>query len=183
MEDRNQRLEKALFDVSRRMPLKQAAITHSIPRTTLRDKYQGRYKKNVKGPDTNLPECYERSICSWIQTCNRAGFPVSKIQLINTMQELVEKNKIETKFKDNKPGYKWVLLFLARYPILSVRTSQTLVRARAEVTVENLEAWFRDVKNYIENEELQDVLDDSRRIFNCDETAFFFGSKYWKGFG
>lgn len=173
MGDQNQRLEKALFDVSRGMPLKRAAITHSIPRTTLRDKYHGRYKKNVKGPDTNLPESYEKSICTWIQTCNRAGFPVSKVQLINTVHELVVKNNIETKFKDNKPGYKWVSLFLARYPILSVRTSQTLVRARAEVTVENLESWFRDVKNYIETEELQEALDDSRRVFNCDETAFF----------
>lgn len=44
---------------------------------------------------------------------------------------------------------------------------------RNEVKEESIRLWFGRVRQYFEQNNLIEVLDDPARIFNCDETGFF----------
>ncbi|XP_049307835.1 uncharacterized protein LOC125777328 [Bactrocera dorsalis] len=76
-------------------------------------------------------------------------------------------------FKNNIPDRKWLQGFLKRNPTVSQRVSQSLTVSRASVTESSIRSWFKRVYQYLENNNCLDVLEDSTRIFNCDESAFF----------
>ena len=72
------------------------------------------------------------------------------------------------------PGKKWFQNFLLRHPELSCRVSQNLTKSRAILSEVVIRNWFNQIKTYINNEKDVSILEDPRRIFNCDETAFFY---------
>lgn len=39
--------------------------------------------------------------------------------------------------------------------------------------------WFFEVKYFLNEEELDNILDDPKMILNCDEMAFFFSPKIY----
>lgn len=89
------------------------------------------------------------------------------------MKELKQNNP----FKDDKPGRTWLTSFLKRNPEVSVRVAQNLTSTRSAVTKEAIEKWFQEVFSYLQENNLDEVLKDPRRVFNADETAFFLNPK------
>lgn len=71
-----------------------------MPRTTLRNKLSGRTadKSGVFGPKPELGEV-EAAIVSWIEDCAKAGFPVNKQVLLNSVQLYVKKESLNTPLK------------------------------------------------------------------------------------
>lgn len=63
-------------------------------------------------------------------------------------------------------------LFKKRHPEISVRTPQSLIKTRL-VIKSQVESWFTEVEQYLEDKNLSKALNDPRRVFNADETAFF----------
>ncbi|KAJ8956456.1 hypothetical protein NQ318_010770 [Aromia moschata] len=75
-------------------------------------------------------------------------------------------------FTDGKPGQKWYINFMKRHPEISKREAEGVNRARAVITEEYLRAWFRDLHEYLETNNIADVMSDPSRVFNGDESGF-----------
>ena len=52
------------------------------------------------------------------------------------------------------------------------RTSEAVTAASSCVSEKNIKKWFDEVKEYIKDNNLEEVMNDPSRIFNGDETGF-----------
>lgn len=89
------------------------------------------------------------------------------------MTKLLKELDWKNDFRNGIPGKHWYQGFLARNPSISQRVTQVLTAARIAATEEKIRAWFVQVQQYLEENNLLDILEDPTRIFNCDESAFF----------
>lgn len=169
----NAQVAEALSSIRQGMSIYKASRQYNIPETTLRSKRDELYENEHCGkqPVLNLNE--ERQIVDWIHYLGKCGFPVTKNQLLHTVSKLVENLQRPNPFKDGMPGKKWFSGFMLRHPAVSKRVAQNLQSSRNEVTEVALRAWFDRVGSYFKENDLLHVLQDPKRIFNCDETGFF----------
>lgn len=168
-------VEKAV-DVVRRegMSIAAAAKSFGIPKSTLQDKVNGKYSLDARigRPSVLTPE-EEKLIVNWIVDIAKAGFPVTKDALVSSVSRLVKDLGRDNPFTESVPGEKWYKLFLNRHQNISERVSQALTTSRANVTENQLRGWFSEVKDFLREKNLLGILEDPRRIYNADETAFF----------
>lgn len=167
----------AIEDANRGMAYKTAARLHGVPRITLMDKHKGKVpiKAKMGAASVFSPE-QEDQIVVWVRHMAKTGFPLSKETFLNSAGKLAKELKL--KFGENeRPGRKWLSLFLARHPEISFRVSQNLTAMRRTVSQENINSWFKEVENYLKDNFLLEILEDRRRVFNTDETAFFLNPK------
>lgn len=173
-----QDLQNALLAVENGMSFYKASQIYNIPKTTLLYKKSGKTPMARRmGPETILSEEEENLIVKWIFYVGDRGFPVSKDYLLDSVQVLVKKSKRPNPFSNNRPGRKWYEAFLRRHPEISVRVSQNLTNSRSQVTEEKIRMWFSEVKTYLESNSYISITKDPRRIYNCDESAFFLSPK------
>lgn len=172
-------LQKALSEINNgTMTVYKASKIYKVPRQTLYDKVNDKYKKqNRTGAPTVLSQKEEALIVDWVIMMAQIGFPVTKDILVQSVRKLVAELGRANKFKEGYPGRHWFEGFLKRNPEISKRVCQPLTTARVSATEEKIKAWFRRVQQYFENNDLSEVLKDPSRIFNCDESAFFFCPK------
>lgn len=171
-------MENAVAAVRGGMPALQAAKNFKVPRTTILDKVNGRVPLKRKiGPDTVLTTVEEHHLVNWMIQSSKCGFPVTKNQLLESVQMLIKELGRETPFTNGKPGRRWFESFMRRHPELSQRISQNLTKARANVTEDKLRAWFAEIEEYIQTNDLKEIWSDPKRVYNCDETAFFLSPK------
>ncbi|KAG5881526.1 hypothetical protein JTB14_008452 [Gonioctena quinquepunctata] len=167
-----QQMQNALADVSRGIPVATAAKHHGTPRITLLYKSKGESPNfREMGPESFLTREEESVLVEWIISVGRVGFHVTKDQLLNSVRNLVEQSKRKTPLKNNRPGRNWYKSFLKRHPEISTRVAQNLTSSRANVTQQQLLNWFEEPNNHI------DILNNSSRVFNAYETAFFLNPK------
>lgn len=167
-------LKKALDAIDGGMPILKASKIFNIPRTTLTYKHKGIYPKQCrKGPPTNLTPGEEKSLVKWLDHIGDCGFPATKTQLLDSVEMLMKEFNRPNNFINNRPGNKWYSCFMNRHPELSVRMSQNISEA-------NIRNWFGEIENYLKNNNFYHILNDSKRVFNADETAFFFNPKIKK---
>ncbi|XP_011863938.1 PREDICTED: uncharacterized protein LOC105559902 [Vollenhovia emeryi] len=151
---------------------REAAAQFGIPRSTLYKKFtKARPVEARKGPATILTTEEEDLLCQWVLFCSESGYPVTKAMLLTSVQKLVKELDRKTPFKNNKPGRHWYDGFCRRHPQITTRVSQNLVTSRADVSVEALEKWFADVKEYLLSIDMFNQ--HPSRYFNLDESAFF----------
>lgn len=122
------------------------------------------------GPPTVLTDEEEKQLVKWVFHMHKAGYPVTKTQIINSVAILIKEIKRDNPFKNGRPGRSWLDSFLRRHPELSQRVSQNLTSSRASVTEEALRGWFAEINSYFVENGLCNI--DSSRIYNCDESAF-----------
>lgn len=171
--------EKAIEDIKmNKLSLRKASMLYKIPRTTLADTIKQKYNKSgLMGAPTVLSSSEELILVKWVIEMGELGFPVTTTQLLDTVSKLVVNLKRENPFKNNIPGKKWLAGFLNRHPDLSKRVSQSLTPSRAAISEQNIRGWFSRVKSYMNERQIMNILDDPRRVFNCDETAFYLSPK------
>ncbi|KAJ8895007.1 hypothetical protein PR048_000316 [Dryococelus australis] len=129
-------MEATIRDIHRGLSIKRAAEQNSVPRITLPRTPLGR----KMGPSSWLRK--EEMIVKWVITMSKAGFPVTKEDLMSSVQQLVKELNRGIPFKDGRPGRKRCKAFLKRNPNLSLRTPQNLTSSRADVSSERLMAWY-----------------------------------------
>lgn len=56
--------------------------------------------------------------------------------------------------------------------MISVRTSEHVTSASANVSEQNIRKWFDGIHQYLSDENLSIILNDPSRVFNGDETGF-----------
>lgn len=162
----------AIEAVENGMPIATAAKTYNVPRTTIKYKHEGKIPMDTKrGHKTVLNDKEEMVLENWVLEMAKAGFPITKYQLLTSVGQLVKTMERENPFTNGKPGRKWFRLFLNRHPKISQRLTQNLTSTRAAVTESQIRNWFKEIEEYLTTEKI--TIKSPRQVFNTDETAFF----------
>ncbi|KAF9802935.1 hypothetical protein SFRURICE_015532 [Spodoptera frugiperda] len=174
-----EQMAKAIEEVRKGEKISVAATRYGVPRITLHNKITGKSPVDCNlGPATVLSHEEENILVRWVCFMAAKHFPVTKEQLLDSVQKIISEKKLDScPFTNNRPGKKWYSLFLKRHPDLSERTAQNLSKAREEVTEDDILRWFDVIKSYLENKGLLEVINDPERIFNSDESAFYLQPK------
>lgn len=171
-------MKDAIADVRRGVPIATAAKRFGVPRITLMYKVKGKTPVERKmGPVLILTNSEEDLLVEWIITVARAGFPITKIELLDSVQHLIKELNRKNPFLHDRPGRTWYEAFLKRHPQLSTRMAQNLTSSRAAVTKQSLLSWFEEVNKYLVENNYKNILESPDRVFNLDETAFFLNPK------
>lgn len=97
---------------AKRLSLRMAAIEYNVNYATLHRHSSGKYR--FRGPPTELTADEEKEIAAWVIDVSKRGFPLTKDELMECVQLYLSKAGRTTKFKNNRPGRKWVDAFLKR---------------------------------------------------------------------
>lgn len=166
------KVSRAIEDIKNGMSTKRASEIYGVPRTTLARKLLKADLKRKMGPSTILTLEEEQVLEDWLIAMARRGFPVHRSNLLQTVQKIVKENNRDNCFRDGMPGRTWFIAFLRRHPRLKQKYAETVSKGRAVVTRDRIEGWFDEIYQYLAEENLLNVLEDSTRIFNGDETGF-----------
>lgn len=101
----------------------------------------------------------------------RTWFPITKNQLLDSVQQLIIKLEKTTPFTNNKPSRHWYEGFLRCHPELAIRIAQNLTHTRPSVTEKEIRNWFNEVYLHLIKLNLLEI--HSFRVYNCDESSFF----------
>lgn len=179
-------LKKALSEVrDNKKSIRQISKEYGIPKTTILDKISGRRPDGVKkpGPEPVLGVDGEKRIIEWLLNISKCGFPVKKQELLDTVQKIIRDGQFKNRFKDDRPGQKWFEKFLARNKEISLKNSEGINRARAQVTEQSIRLWFKELEQYLDSINQKHILSDPKRIFNGDESGFALCPKTGKVLG
>lgn len=124
--------------------IRQTSKKYNIPKTTLQNKKCGLLKPTIgkNGPSCILGDSDESKLVEWVIYVSDRGFPVTKLQLINSVQMLLKASKKKTMFKNQRLGRRWYEAFLVRHPEICDKFSQNLLYTRASVTEKCIRGWF-----------------------------------------
>jgi hypothetical protein len=149
------------------MGIRGASRKYGVPRGTIQDRLHGRVKEAPRrmGPATVLTQDKETHPENWLTELAKCGFPQKKKDLFTSVQKIVSAKNKKTPFKQNRPGEKWYRAFIRRHPKLSLREAEGLTKARSIITEESIKKWFRELKQFLEESQVLDILEDPSRIF------------------
>lgn len=149
-----------------------AAKQYGIPKGTLISKLHGDTPiERRMGPDTVLTQEEEARLEKWILDKASLGFPMHPNEVREAVQKILKAEKRPNPFTDDKPGRKWLKLFLKRHPKIAQKNAEIISKARAAVTEGSIRWWFGKLEGYLEEEDALDILEDGSRQLNLDETG------------
>lgn len=145
--------------------IREASRKYGVPRGTFQDRLHGRVKEEPRkmGPSTVLSK-EENDLEKWLIELAKCGFSQKKNDLLTTVQQIVTEKNRKTPIKGNKPGEKWYQGFLRRHKNLSLREAEGLTKARGLITEELIRKWFRELKQFLTDNNALDILNDPSRI-------------------
>ena len=145
---------------------RRAAEKFGIPKSTLLDKVKNSHPK-IMGGQTVLDKKEEQVLVEGILRAAHWGFPLTSVDVRYIVKGYLDRSgKREKRFRNNLPGVEWATSFLKRHSrILSVRLSENIKRARAEVTKTTVQEYFDTVLPTVDGV-------PSSNILNYDETNF-----------
>ncbi|XP_031781093.1 uncharacterized protein LOC116416491 [Nasonia vitripennis] len=165
-------LQRAVNAVNHGTSVRKAALKYSVPPTSIHRAVKNPEQSNLMaGPAPILSTEVENEIVSWILYRAEKGYPITKTELLDSVQSYIRNLGDEipkTPFTNDRPGRHWFEKFRLRHPEITIRTPQHFTMTLACVTEEDLRGWFSDIGVYLKNKGL-DKLHPSR-VFNCDET-------------
>ncbi|KAK9685835.1 hypothetical protein QE152_g37643 [Popillia japonica] len=123
----------ALAAAKAELPVATASKTFGVPRITLRNKLKGISPEICNmAPSTILSTEEVLRIVTWLADIAKAGFPVTKQGLVDTVAKLIKDLERKTPFCDGIPGKKWFKAFLKRHPNISLKTYVKSLRVIVE---------------------------------------------------
>ena len=149
----------------------------NIPESTLRYKLKTNdtHIKKV-GRKPMLTEAEENVLVNYIHDSTLRAMPITRITLINSVHKIleqdVEDNVARDYFTPTTELIGWYKGFRSRHQDVVIRTPETLTRARRNLSVGIIRQWFSDIKSYLSDHNMIDILEDDTRIFNIDEIGF-----------
>ncbi|KAJ8865586.1 hypothetical protein PR048_033106 [Dryococelus australis] len=148
-----------------KVSVRSAAITHGIPRRTLRNYLQSGSRQKIKGRDPISSIGHELELCNRILRLSDVGMLLISDILKRTVVSFCELNGLKHLFNPNtaSAGKKWLKLFLRRHPNVSKRMSQNLNPAKEQKL-------NRFVVNDLKTVMLEiGVMEKPQLIYNIDE--------------
>lgn len=167
-----EQLDKALENVSQGISVRTAAQKYGIPRATLQFKLKHPDSKSEFGPEPYLTREEEKQLEEWLCDMGKRGFPRNAEDILDSVQNFLNKNPRETPFSENRPGKGWLKGFLKRHPRITKRTCEAVTQASACISESDIRNWFAQIMDHINKSNLTHILDDPSRIFNADESGF-----------
>lgn len=155
-------LSKAVDAVKNGMSQAKASRTYGITRSTLQN-HLNKSTVRVVGRPTVLFPVEEQTILKTLSEVSKWGYPLSPTDVkLLVKGYLDQRGRIEPRFKNNLPGDEFIRSFMKRNSV-ALRSAGNIKRGRASVTNE-------DIQNYFDN--LKDAINDlpASAIFNYDET-------------
>lgn len=144
-------MENALRDVVEgNLSIRQAADRHNVPHVTVYRKYRGLHSDKLDRPPV-LSVAEEKNITAALITAASYGYPFTEQDLALFVQGYLNRKGLAVPvFHNNLPGRDWRIAFMSRNPGLSVRASENVKRARAELSVEVLNQYFTELHQSLE---------------------------------
>ncbi|GAB0092623.1 HTH psq-type domain-containing protein [Sergentomyia squamirostris] len=169
-------VEKALDAFRSGKSVREASIAFQVPKSTLFNKLIGKSPVvcNIGAPTTLTPEM-EKELVQWIFDCSDQWHPVTKEQVLDSVEIMCTHFKLQNKFTNGRPGNAWFRGFMKRHPELSRRTPENYSVRRANVSRAKVMNWFKNVKEYLDETNLLNL--PAHRVFNCDESGFLLAPK------
>lgn len=100
-----------------RFKIREASRHYGVPHSTLINKLKGRVpEKRKMGRDTYLTERKENLLVQYLIANAKKGIPLKKLTLMETVKNIIDEDGRKTPFKNNRPGRKWIDLFVKRHP-------------------------------------------------------------------
>lgn len=163
----------AILEVrSQKRSLNDTARMYKIPKSTLHNKVTEKVPLSRRmGPKPVLLPEEEERLETWILNKAKAGFPMHPDIVKDTVQTILKNSQRENPFIDNRPGRKWLASYLKRRPSIMKQHAETMLKARAHVTEDTFRSWFTELRYFLNEKGVIDVMADSSRIFNADETG------------
>lgn len=165
-------VEEAIRAKEAGLSYREVESKYGVPKSTIEFKLKHPGHRDTCGPATILRENEEQSLEKWILELARKGFPRKKEDIQSSVQRFLRDNPRANPFNNNRPGDGWFRAFLRRHPAIVQRTSEAVSSASACVSEANIRKWFQEIKSYIDERKLTDVIQDPCRVFNGDETGF-----------
>lgn len=107
-----------------------------------------------------------------LHTANR-GFPVTRIQLADSVELFLKREDRHTLFANYRLGKDWIQRFIDIHDEdIATRLTENLSRPCPIISEANIRMWFQEVNQYLQEENLANVVVDPGRVFNLDESAF-----------
>ncbi|XP_022826400.1 uncharacterized protein LOC111356328 [Spodoptera litura] len=166
-------LERAVTAIAKgEITINKASNVFSIPKSTLHNKLTNKVPLQRKmGPPSELTVDEEAKIAEWIVNKAKLGFPMHPEEVFDTVENFLTANNRKSKFTGNRPGKKWLKLFLNRHPEITKRNAEVISKGRAAVTESAIRAWFKELDQFLIEEDALDIKNNPSRIFNADETG------------
>lgn len=146
-----------------------ASKMYGIPTSTLNDRVlrKSGLKSRTLGRSQAIPPEMEARLAVGLRTMEKWGWGLAKEEELDTVATFVKVNKLQTQFKDGRPGIKWFISFRERHK-LSVKKPQAVEILRKIMTDPFIvDEYFTLLKKVI----TEIKIDDSRQIWNHDETS------------
>lgn len=154
------------------MSANKASQEYKVPKGTLINKLNASHPYVRKmGPASILTTEEENRLCQWILDKSAIGYPMHPAIVQDAVQSVLSKVDRPNPFKNNRPGSKWLQLFLKRHPEVAKKNTEAICKNRAAVTETTIRQWFLDVQTYLQSINAADILENPSRIFNMDETG------------
>ncbi|KAG5896985.1 hypothetical protein JTB14_018500 [Gonioctena quinquepunctata] len=101
------------------------------------------------GLSTTLTKDEEANLEKWILSKAILGFLMHSDKVKDSVQRVLKFFKRPNMFTDDRPGEKWLKLFLQRHPKVTQRNTEIISKGRASVTEEGIRTWFRELEDYL----------------------------------
>ena len=165
---------KAIADTQGGMSIKKAAIKWNVPRSSLQVFHRkGTYEPSSRpGPSSILSKAEEMLLTEWMIEMCRRGFPISKNNLLDSVQAILMTDQRSTPFINGRPGRSWFGAFLKRNPKLAERNAESISRGRGALTEGCIRGWFADAHKFFAENNCEYILMNNTRQYNADETGF-----------
>nr|XP_004208167.3 uncharacterized protein LOC101240224 [Hydra vulgaris] len=186
-------IRKAIEEVkSGERTASEASKLYNIPRTTLRDKISGKAPVVKKmGLQTYLTEAEENVLVNFIVSAQKRAHPVTKETIMSLVTSLLSDERLLMEVNRDRPfqfgrsgtqqpGNKWYKLFLSRHPNIVARMTESLSANRRNVSQAVIQQWFADIRSYLSEHDLLEILQEPQRNYNIDESGFQFLPKVSK---
>nr|XP_054775173.1 uncharacterized protein LOC129283361 [Lytechinus pictus] len=96
---------------------------------------------------------------------------------LEVVKKMLDKDGRANPFVDNKPGKRWWSSFRARHPQLVFRKPQPIGKERTAVTKNRIDKWFKELEDYLGENNARSILEEPNRLFNADESGFPLGGR------
>ncbi|KAG5877241.1 hypothetical protein JTB14_025360 [Gonioctena quinquepunctata] len=117
------------------MNIAQARRKYAIPKSTLSNELKCKVSAVRKmGPSATLTKEEEANVEIWISSKAILGFPMHSDKVKNSVQRVLKFLKRTNMFTDDRPGKKWLKLFLQKHPKVFQRNPGIISKCRASVT-------------------------------------------------
>ena len=121
--------------------------TASYYRIGSSDTHKTPLRKN-RGRQTYLTAEDEKAVVDWVYAMAAAGFPITRKELLDSVQFSLNRAGKTSNFVNNRPSVPWVQKFVKRHNI-PLRTPETIDLGKALLNPEDLEKWADRVMQYL----------------------------------